>query len=815
MNKSSDKEETHTGQGWSAIAKASKQSLFRRGLFSVYLVVFYLLLNDPHIILVSDLGFTLWFPATGLIFAAMLCLGPRYFPVAVLADALGGALIYHQPFLSWGETLGSLTAGMSYAAGAYLLRGPLRIDAKLSRRYDVVRYLLVAMGAALLSTLVGVTCLVKDHSISPNQFWDSLFGWYIGDLIALLGVSPFLLIHFFPRMQQLFMDPSARQWESSELVRRSEENQWGFIFELAGQLGALLMVLWIMFGGTFGPKALYYLSFLPVIWIAMRQGIQRVVSALLIFDFGVVVALYLFPISLDVRPKVSLLMLALSATGLLVGSEVTERHRIAQQLKARTDFLNSLIEHNPLAMSIEDTFGRVQSCNDAFTKLFQYSREEIAGQPLEAPIPTMENSRKAESSKSEEAGQFVRSMVRRKRKDGEILDLEVHTTPIDLEGGLSGTYVIHSNVSEQVKAAEGARQHAESLNRLVTELQLRTTQMTLLNELSGLLQCCGAMQEAFGTVTPSLRKLFSASTSGLLFIFRPTRDAADAKVTWGQKPVSEGTFAPAECWSLRRGQPHWSEIPGETIICQHLKNPVPASYLCVPMVAQGETLGVLHVQYDRSESAKGTDAFETLQESQQRLAIAVAGQIALSLASLQLRESLRDQSLRDPLTGLFNRRFLQESLDRELRRARRKRHELSLALLDIDHFKRFNDLFGHEAGDMVLRTLAQFLLSHFRGDDMVCRHGGEEFALILPESTATQALKRAEQFRTAIKHLRVPFQGKVLDEISVSIGIASFPLHGTNAEELLRAADSSLYRSKSNGRDRVTVAQQSDDHPSR
>jgi len=314
------------------------------------------------------------------------------------------------------------------------------------------------------------------------------------------------------------------------------------------------------------------------------------------------------------------------------------------------------------------------------------------------------------------------------------------------------------------------------------------------------------MQEAFGVVTQSLRKLFSASTAGAVFILKSSRDSAESKVAWGRQPVSEPFFAPDECWALRRGQPHWNEIPGDTVVCQHLKDPVQASYLCVPMVAQGETLGVLHVQYNRSQSAKGTEAFESLQESQQRLAIAVSAQIALSLASLQLRETLRDQSLRDPLTRLFNRRFLQESLERELQRARRKNHPLTIALLDLDHFKHFNDAYGHEAGDVVLRALADLLVSHFRGDDVVCRYGGEEFAVILPESRATDAAKRSDQFRSVVKQLKVPFQGKLLEQLSVSIGIASFPEHATNGEDLLRSADSCLYKSKSSGRDRVTVA---------
>jgi diguanylate cyclase (GGDEF)-like protein len=186
----------------------------------------------------------------------------------------------------------------------------------------------------------------------------------------------------------------------------------------------------------------------------------------------------------------------------------------------------------------------------------------------------------------------------------------------------------------------------------------------------------------------------------------------------------------------------------------------------------------------------------------------VAGQLALSLANLRLRETLRDQSIRDPLTGLFNRRFMQESLDRELQRARRKKRPLTVVFVDLDHFKRFNDAFGHDAGDLVLRTMADLFLRHFRGDDVVCRYGGEEFAIILPESSAKDAAKRANQLRIEARGISMRHLGQVLDSVTLSIGIAAFPEHGSTSEEILRAADQCLYQSKSDGRDRLTVATQ-------
>jgi diguanylate cyclase (GGDEF)-like protein len=180
--------------------------------------------------------------------------------------------------------------------------------------------------------------------------------------------------------------------------------------------------------------------------------------------------------------------------------------------------------------------------------------------------------------------------------------------------------------------------------------------------------------------------------------------------------------------------------------------------------------------------------------------------VALSLASLLLRETLRAQSIRDPLTGLFNRRFLEQALDRELQRAKRRNNSLVVVFLDLDHFKRFNDSYGHDAGDAVLRSMADLFQKHFRGEDVVCRYGGEEFAFILPESSKKDAAKRVEELRQVAVSHRVTFKEQILDFVTFSVGIAAYPENGSAAEELLHTADNCLYESKARGRNCITVA---------
>jgi diguanylate cyclase (GGDEF)-like protein len=194
-----------------------------------------------------------------------------------------------------------------------------------------------------------------------------------------------------------------------------------------------------------------------------------------------------------------------------------------------------------------------------------------------------------------------------------------------------------------------------------------------------------------------------------------------------------------------------------------------------------------------------------IQESHRQLARTVADSMSLALANIKLRLSLREQSIRDALTGLFNRRYMEESLDREIHRAVRHNVSVGIVMLDIDHFKRFNDTYGHPAGDVLLRELGRMLRIHIREADIACRYGGEEFTLILPEATLAVTEHRAEHIREAIKRIRVEVDGRTLPPVTVSAGVAVYPDHGLTGEDLLRAGDEALYRAKREGRDRVVV----------
>ncbi|HEU5022266.1 MAG TPA: diguanylate cyclase, partial [Bryobacteraceae bacterium] len=241
------------------------------------------------------------------------------------------------------------------------------------------------------------------------------------------------------------------------------------------------------------------------------------------------------------------------------------------------------------------------------------------------------------------------------------------------------------------------------------------------------------------------------------------------------------------------------------VACTHIAQPAPPYAMCVPMMAQGETLGILYLDSNCSRNGNSSVP-RPLSERETRMVRTLAEHLAQAVANLKLRESLRMQSIRDPLTDVYNRRYMEESLDRELRRASRYQQPVSVLMIDVDHFKKFNDAFGHEAGDVLLQGLGRLFRAQLRAADIACRYGGEEFTLILPEADLSAAVERAEELCKLVNSREFQYRGAPLPNSSVSIGVACSTEHSTTREQLLQAADGALYRAKKEGRNRVVAA---------
>jgi len=352
-------------------------------------------------------------------------------------------------------------------------------------------------------------------------------------------------------------------------------------------------------------------------------------------------------------------------------------------------------------------------------------------------------------------------------------------------------------IGDMAQAIGIFRQNGLERQRLERERDADRSMRDLLSRMTQRLQGCGSSDDLVGVVAcfaPEIAPAFA----GRLYIYDEQRNSMAEACTWLSPRDSRIEFPPNACWALRRGQTHRPEGELIDIPCAHLDGPEYHRPICVPLTAQGETTGLLYFELrenaDEASAALAEKYLEMLAEN-----------IGLALANLRLRDTLRDMAMADPLTGLGNRRQFDVMLRAHTAEAERNGTPLSCLMVDVDHFKRFNDENGHDAGDAVLRAVGALLANATREEGLAFRYGGEEFVLLMPGFTTERARERAEKIRQKIIDLKVDYRKKVLRGVTASIGVATAPDHG-RPEALLRAADAALLRAKAEGRDRVLVA---------
>lgn len=359
---------------------------------------------------------------------------------------------------------------------------------------------------------------------------------------------------------------------------------------------------------------------------------------------------------------------------------------------------------------------------------------------------------------------------------------------------LAGMLFAGQRVLRQRNAAEhkaqAAADHAEvTAQRMSSQNDLLFRSAELMHSL----ELAESVDESAGIIASYLPRLLPR-LSGSLYLYNNSRDILERKAGWGNFEGEPEIIEALDCWALRRGSPHLF-LGGDGLACRHAAD-AQVDRLCLPLVTQGDVIGCITVTGD--ELGKG-------EESQRAWIGQVAEQLGLALSNVKLRVSLRQQSIIDPLTQLYNRRYLDEVLKRELARSSRSGAPLSVLVLDLDHFKRINDTYGHEGGDAILRKVATALRENIRSGDVACRMGGEEMVVLLPECDTDNAVKRADALRLVIAAGDVLHNGQRIGA-TASIGVASYPDHGYNVQTLIHAADLALYEAKHEGRNCVRVA---------
>lgn len=352
-------------------------------------------------------------------------------------------------------------------------------------------------------------------------------------------------------------------------------------------------------------------------------------------------------------------------------------------------------------------------------------------------------------------------------------------------------------IGDMTQAIRVFRENALERQRLEIQRDADLAMRELLARMTQRLQGCAAVEDVMNVVrlfAPEIAPAFA----GRLYVHDEDTGLMTQGCEWRAPKGSVEQFRFTECWALRRGQTH---RPGGTMIdvpCNHLKGAPADHSICMPLIGQGETIGLIYFE----PSAEGAGP---LSESDEVYLVLLAERVGLALANLRLHEALREMALVDPLTGLSNRRQLEAMLKLHLEHAQQSGRPVSFLLLDVDHFKKFNDDFGHDAGDAVLRAVGGVLTHSVRGEGNAFRYGGEEFLLLMPGMGIEQAHERAEVIRRNISALQLQHNGQPLGRITASFGLSTYPDHG-RAENLVSIADAALLRAKAEGRDRIVVA---------
>lgn len=470
------------------------------------------------------------------------------------------------------------------------------------------------------------------------------------------------------------------------------------------------------------------------------------------------------------------------------------------------DFAHLIVRHATDSMVFTDPDGLFLWANQPFFEMSGFALDECVGkkpgsllQGADTDPETVSQIRDAVNAK-----RVIRTEIINYTKTGVPYWIDLTITPVyDAKGKLIHFMSIERDVTE---SKEMARKTRDALD----EEQERRRERRVLSQMSEWLFAAQTLEELQAVVTRSMSQLFPQAR-GELYIYSNSRDVLDLVSSWGD-PNSVPHLSAAQCWGLRRGRAYAFGTSEIDFCCEHV-NSEQNPYFCLPIIAHGDTIGLLHIAFPELEAERSK-----VEEINEHLAMSFevaqicAEQISLAAANVRLQAELQDQSVKDVLTGLWNRRWFLDMANRELRRVRTAGEVFALAMIDVDHFKKFNDAFGHDAGDAVLKVLASHMLDLEGRGVFPCRVGGEEFAIVFSGLEMTTAQEILDRLRSRLAEAKVIFSGNALPHVTVSAGLAQLSDRNPDLETIMKRADEALYKAKANGRNCTILADEDDTH---
>lgn len=447
---------------------------------------------------------------------------------------------------------------------------------------------------------------------------------------------------------------------------------------------------------------------------------------------------------------------------------------------------------------ITDRDGNTVWVNEAFRRVTGYTIEDVVGQPpcvlMRGPdtsLETMQHIQKARTDRRQ-----FQTEILQYSKAGEPIWFELNLNPVFDDQGVHTYFVETERDVTERKELEISNGHAISIQKM------RKAERKLIAQTSEWLHSTKSLPELLQVIEASMARIFPDASGGL-YVYSNSRDTLDLEAAWGSDAPTEKNIAPDSCWGLRRGRSYTFGASEIEFPCDHHTDGDTPS-LCLPIMAHGETIGLLHLCFPEVKMwAENRDEIREYLDQKREMTLVCAEQISLSMANVRLRQELQDQSTRDPLTSLWNRRWFLETASSQLKRAREANSPLTIISYDIDHFKKFNDQHGHDAGDLVLREVSDLMKTHFAENAYPCRIGGEEFIVLCTDTDEATAAEMAEGYRTLLARHTVRYGRQQLPRVTISAGVASFPEDAEDVLNLMRSADEALYAAKDAGRNTI------------
>lgn len=479
-----------------------------------------------------------------------------------------------------------------------------------------------------------------------------------------------------------------------------------------------------------------------------------------------------------------------------VARDITVQLENQTRIQDSNELNTTILESAPLGIEIYKESGECIIANATASLILGRPQAQLLDSNFHEISSWKQNSLYGLAMEAIETGTPASRIVSIPVRDGKEIWLNCNLSQFQISGR-KHLLLMFQDDTKRKQAEEELQGLNQRLSDLVSSLESNRENSDLLRQMSEMLQICHNEQESYEVIRLFLPRLLPDSL-GAIYLMTQKQQLLSSAISWGNVPVLANTvFRMDDCWALRRNRMNLVTPTSSGMRCMPVEPDFNGVCLELPLSASGEIMGLLLIQWQGAEEISE----QTIMHSQ-----ILAENISLALSNIRLREQLQSKSIRDPLTGAFNRRHMSEVLEREILRAERKQIQLGLLMIDIDHFKRFNDTFGHAAGDRVLVGLKQELEEQMRDSDLVCRMGGEEFVVLLTDTSRDMILQKAEQIRQAVSQMNLTYNGTSLGEITVSIGVAAYPDHGVEESDLLRRADEALYEAKETGRNRAVEA---------